>query len=169
MPIRRCDASRGKRPRMWKWPQRVAIGSKRTHPRDARPTAAEWRSRLYGKAFLRFIATGTGQAAVRAVGETRRLRDTRRSLQNARRTETIVACWSRPVKRKRALLESNTPRNSWLETQYNDDLSRAGGGEPPSVLPSDIRSPHALKTHADFSSNSTGVRYFSAECSRRWL
>ncbi len=64
-PIRRCDASRGNRPRVWNWPQRVVIGSKRTHPRDAWPTADEWQSWLYGKEFLRDFRQWDGSGCPR--------------------------------------------------------------------------------------------------------
>jgi len=58
---------------------------------------------------------------------------------------------SRLAKRRRALLESNSPRNSQLETHRNDEVAGAGWIRSCSVFELKAhridRSPHALKTH----------------------
>src|SRR5262249_11248693 len=47
-----------------------------------------------------------------------------RSLGLARRTEVVVAAWRQLRKRRRALLESNSPRNTQLETHRTDGAGR---------------------------------------------
>ena len=58
---------------------------------------------------------------------------------------------SRLAKRRRALLESNSPRNSQLETHRNDEVAGAVSVRSCSVFELKAhridRSPHALKTH----------------------
>src|SRR6266403_2064061 len=56
----------------------------------------------------------------------------------------------RPVKQKRALLESNPPRDNWIERRRNKTRLRIWGGHnlPKWKLQTFISEPeHALKTH----------------------
>jgi hypothetical protein len=63
---------------------------------------------------------------------------------------------SRPVKQKRALLESNPPRDNWIERRRNKTVSTFGEAKtsPKANQETFISEPeHALKTHRPMAEN----------------
>ena len=72
------------------------------------------------------------KGGVRSFGEARKEGTGCCSLRKACLCERIVARWQEPGKRKRALLESNPPRNTRLRTHRNDER----GVRPPCRIPS---------------------------------